>query len=117
MIGQHTCINGGGGGGNPGPTGWPPPAEGWGIITMGWPCNILSDLREPARDCESPMNPLFISPPKKITKINKTLLNIGLVESYYIFIPQYYICLYLYKLSQGSCKGILRCAWDLHRIP
>ena len=83
IMGEHTCINGGGGGGNPGPTGWPPPAEGWGIITMGWPCNILSDLREPARDCESPMNPLFISPPKKITKINKTLLNIGLVESFY----------------------------------
>ena len=81
MRKEHTCINGGGGGGNPGPTGWPPAAEGWGIITMGWPCNMLSDLREPAKDCESPMNPLFISPPKN--KQNEEIwFNIDSVESF-----------------------------------
>ena len=47
---------------------------------MGWPCNMLSDLREPARDCESPMNPLFISPPKN-QQNEEILLNIDSVDS------------------------------------
>ena len=59
---------------------------------MGWPCNMLSDLREPARDCESPMNPLFISPPKN-QQNEEILLNIDSVDS---FIRQYYIYIYIF---------------------
>ena len=36
---------------------------------------------------------------------------------FYIFIRQFYICLYLYKLSRGSCKGTRRRALGLHRMP
>ena len=64
---------------------------------MGWPCNMLSDLREPARDCESPMNPLFISPPKN-QQNEEILLNIDSVDSFHvnILIRQYHIYIYIY---------------------
>ena len=72
-------MNGGGGGGNPGPTGWPPPADGCGIITTGCPCNMLSDFRDPARDCESPIKPPLISPPAE----NQERLVVKFNQSFY----------------------------------
>ena len=111
-------MNGGGGGGNPGPTGWPPPADGCGIITTGWPCNMLSDFRDPARDCESPIKPPLISPPAEnqeriVVKLNQSFY-LNFFESVIEF--QNYLYFYLCKLILDSYMVILKYAYFHHKM-